>query len=370
MRHRISIILLSLALMIVLIACTTNPATPTPMPTETPVPTATPFPPLTTCLVTDLSDLNDGGFNQFAYEGMLAVVDDYDLNDPIILQSSEEDTYSDNIETCLEQDADVIVNVGFLQQDDAITGARNNPDVYFIGIDQDVSGLDDVPENYVGVVFSEDEAGFLVGALAALMANEEDSDIIAGVYGMEIPAVERFRKGYEQGALYVNSDWEIGTNILGAYNDSFSDAEAGIEDAEIFIEAGASVIFGAGGQLGSAAIVHAAQQEIYVIGVDQDEYFTTFDGGNIDGSEYIISSALKRVDQGVYDMIALLAERNYDNFPGGGIYRLDAARGGVGIASPHESDVPESVRNDVRDVLEGLISGNIETDVTLDDDAE
>ena len=81
-----------------------------------------------------------------------------------------------------------------------------------------------------------------------------------------------------------------------------------------FIGEGADVIFGAGGQTGSGGIVAAAQQDIYVIGVDQDEYVTTFGEGETPGAEYIISSAMKRVDQGVYDMVAALAEGDMDGF--------------------------------------------------------
>jgi len=130
-----------------------------------------------------------------------------------------------------------------------------------------------------------------VGTVAALVANEQDSDIVAGVYGLDVPAVKRFRHGYEQGALYINPDWEIGVNILGRYHDSFDDTEAGIEAAQTFVDAGASVIFGAGGPLGSAAIRQAAAQGVYVIGVDKDEYYTTFGEGAVEGSEFLISSA-------------------------------------------------------------------------------
>jgi basic membrane protein A and related proteins len=311
------------------------------------------------CLVTDLGRVNDGTFNQFAHEGAVDATDDFDLEYDFIETESETD-YAANIQTCIDEGFDVVVTVGFLITDATIAAAEANPDVYFIGIDQFIV---DGPENMVGVQFREDQSGFMAGVLAALVANENEEDVIAGVYGIDVPAVKRFRNGYEQGALYVNPDWEVGTNILGAYADSFIDQAQGISLAQQFIGEGAFVIFGAGGPLGSAAIAEAAAQGIYVIGVDQDEYVTTFSNGEVEGSEFIISSAQKRVDQGVYDMIAALAEGDMESFVSGGVYLLDAAGGGVGLAPAHDSDVSEEIWEEVDAIFEMLVAEEIETGV-------
>ncbi|MGB7340083.1 MAG: BMP family ABC transporter substrate-binding protein [Phototrophicaceae bacterium] len=313
------------------------------------------------CLVTDLGRVNDGTFNQFAHEGAIAVSDDFELDYDFIETVSEAD-YDANIQTCIDNGADAVVTVGFLIQDATANAAVANPDVFFVGVDQ---FLVDGPTNFVGLQFREDQAGFLVGALAALVANDNEEDVIAGVYGIDVPAVVRFRNGYEQGALYVNPEWEIGTNILGAYADSFVDQAQGISLANQFIGEGAFVIFGAGGPLGSAAIAEAASQGVYVIGVDQDEYNTTFAQGETEGAEFLISSALKRVDNGVYEAISFLAEGDLDgwNEYAGGNYLLDAELGGVGFAEAHDSDVSEEITAEVEAILEGLICGAISTNV-------
>ncbi|MCA9913226.1 MAG: BMP family ABC transporter substrate-binding protein, partial [Anaerolineae bacterium] len=311
------------------------------------------------CLITDVGRVNDGTFNQYAHEGALRAQEDFDLEYTFIETEAETD-YASNIQTCVDEGFDVIVTVGFLIQDATAEAAVANPDIYFVGIDQYVV---DGPENFVGIQFREDQAGFLVGVMAALVANENDSDVIAGVYGIDVPAVKRYRNGYEQGALYVNPEWEVGTNILGAYADSFSDQAQGVSLAQQFIGEGASVIFGAGGPLGSAAIAEAASQGIFVIGVDQDEYFTTFDNGSGEGAEFLITSALKRVDQGVYDMVAAVVEGRMEDFPGGNNYLLDAERAGVGFAEAHDAAVSEDITAQVNDVLAGLVDGSISTGV-------
>ncbi|NJL57180.1 BMP family ABC transporter substrate-binding protein [bacterium] len=126
--------------------------------------------------------------------------------------------------------------------------------------------------NLVGMQSREDQGGFVVGAMAAALSQ---SGTIGGVYGINVPAVVKFRNGYEQGACYVNPEIQS----LGAYTDAFDDPDQGQAVAEAIVGQGADVIFGAGGGTGSGAIAWAAQQGIFVIGVDQDEYFTTFGGG-------------------------------------------------------------------------------------------
>lgn len=341
-------------------------ATPIPDPTATPEPPPTSIPFTKTCLVTDVGTINDGGFNQYAYEGLIKAREDFSLPEPTILESNDEEDYADNIATCLENDADAIVTVGFLLQGASVESARENPAVYFIGVDQDASGVEDAPANYTGLQFREDQAGFLVGVLAALIAHEQDSDVIAAIYGLPVPAVKRFRNGYEQGALFINPDWEIGTNILGAYEESFIDETVGIAAAASYLAQDASVIFGAGGPMGAAGIRYAAQQNVYVIGVDQDEYYTTFQEGAVDGSAYLVSSALKRVDQGVYDLLSLLAEGQFESFPGATNYTLDATRGGIGFASKHDSDISDEIYDQVSATLRQLVSGDLTTGVDVE----
>jgi basic membrane lipoprotein Med (substrate-binding protein (PBP1-ABC) superfamily) len=312
------------------------------------------------CLVTDLGHVDDGTFNQFAYEGGLAAAEDFDLDYEYIETASTSD-YDANIQTCVDEGFDIIVTVGYLINDATATAAAANPDIYFIGVDQSAEGA---TENFVGIQYREDQAGFLVGAMAALLANDNEADVIAGVYGINVPAVIRYRNGYEQGALYVNPDWEIGTNILGVYADSFIDEAQGISLSQQLMGEGAFVVFGAGGPTGTAGIKEAALQGVYVIGVDQDEYYSSFSEGETEGAEYLFTSALKRVDQGVYDMIAAVAEDDMESFPGGANYLLSLENGGIGFGPQHDAvSVSEEIYTIADEILEGLLSDDIVTNV-------
>ena len=310
----------------------------------------------TVCLITDIGRINDGTFNQYAYEGMISAVDDFDLESTFIETQSEVD-YAANINTCVEEGFDIIVTVGFLLKDATAEAAAANPDIYFLGVDEFVSEED--PENFAGILFREDQSGFMAGALAAKVAELNDSSIVAGIYGVDIPPVVKFRNGFEQGVAYINPDIET----LGVYIPDFQAPDQGASAAEQFIGEGASVIFGAGGPTGSGGIQAAAGQDVYVIGVDQDEYLTTFSDGETPGSEFLISSAVKRVDQGVYDMIQALVEGDMDAFPGAGNYIMGAAENGIGLADKHDADIPDEIYEELEEVFDGLASGDIETGV-------
>lgn len=306
------------------------------------------------CLVTDLGNVNDGTFNQFAYEGMVQAVDEFSLESTYIETQSETD-YAKNIDTCVQEGYDVIVTVGFLIGDATLEAAQANPDIMFIGVDQFFEGH---PENLVGIQFREDQGGFLVGALACMMT---ESGVVAGVYGIEIPPVVKFRNGYENGCNYVRPD----TTLLGVYLPSFIDPAAGASAAEQFLGEGADVVFGAGGPTGSGGIRAAAEAGVWVLGVDQDEYATTFGGGSTPGADRLLSSALKRVDVGVYDQIASLVEGS-DVWQGGSLYILDAANGGITYADFHDAadSIPEPVKARLEEIRVMLADGKLNTGVS------
>ncbi len=302
------------------------------------------------CLVTDVGKVNDGTFNQFAYEGMQKAAADFGLKNTYIETQAQTD-YANNIDTCVSEGYDAIVTVGFLIADATQAAAAANPDVYFMGVDE---GFATPLPNLVGIQFREDQAGFLVGALAALTTK---SGTIAGIYGIAIPPVVKYRNGYEQGAKYINPD----IKTLGVYIDNFNAPDRGATAAEQFVGEGADVIFGAGGPTGSGGIVRAAALKVSVIGVDQDEYLTTFGNGETPGAQYLISSAEKRVDNGVYNTIESLV--NGEALPEDSAIVYSAENGGVDFAPPHDSTVPQDVEDQVATIRDGLKDGSIETGV-------
>ncbi len=301
-------------------------------------------------LVTDIGKVDDGTFNQFAYEGMIAAAECFDIQNTSFIETVSEADYAANIATSLENDPNTLVTVGFLITTDTEEAAIANPDVDFIGIDQ---FLDEYPDNMAGVVFNEDESGFIAGVLAASLS---ETGVIGVVAGREdVPPVVKFVNGYTAGAQSVNPD----IRVLSIYNESFTDIAKGASDAAQFIGEGADVIFGAGGQTGSGGIAAAAEAGVWAIGVDQDEYFTTFASGSAPGSEYLASSAVKRVDIATFRLIADSIQGTFE----GGLVVGTAANDLITYAEPHDADIPAEVTAAVEAARVGLADGSITTGI-------
>ena len=303
-------------------------------------------------LVTDVGKINDGTFNQYAYDGLKKAEKDLGIGTKYIETQAQTD-YGKNIQALVDQNCEVIVAVGFMMGDAIKEASAKFPETKFAIVD---FAYDPTIANVRGLVFAEDQAGYMAGALAASMSQ---SGTIAAVGGVEIPPVQKFLKGYEAGAKSINADIAVKT----VYIDSFTDRSRGAEAAKSFMAEGADVIFGAGGQTGSGGIAAAAEAGAFVIGVDQDEFVTTFQNGAAPGSDKIISSAMKRVDQAVFLTIKDVVDGKFT--PGVSVY--DATNGGIGLASFNKADgsIPAEVKTKMEEILKGLSDGSITTGVTL-----
>ena len=303
-------------------------------------------------LVTDIGKVDDGTFNQFAHEGALGALECFGIPEDnySVIETVSEADYEANIATTLEADPDVVITVGFLIADATVAAAQANPDVTFIGIDQ---FADPYPDNMVGVLFNEDEGGYMAGAFAAALS---ESGVVGVVGGREdVPPVVKFVNGYRAGAEATDPN----ISVLEIYNESFTDPAKGGSDAAQFLGEGADVIFGAGGKTGSGGIAAAAEAGAWAIGVDQDEYFTTFSGGEAPGSEFLATSAIKRVDLSVQRNIGFVLDGTF----AGGAYALTAANDGITYAPFHDADIPEEAAEVLETTRAGLAAGAISTGI-------
>jgi basic membrane lipoprotein Med (substrate-binding protein (PBP1-ABC) superfamily) len=300
-------------------------------------------------LVTDLGKIDDGTFNQYAYEGMQGASKCFGFQTSYIETASQAD-YAKNIATALTSKPTVIVTVGFLLATDTLAAATANPNVKFIGIDQFQTSY---PANYVGVTFREDQGGYLAGTMAALLTKSKVVGVVGG--REDVPPVVRYVNGFEKGAKAIDPS----INVLHTYNESFTDPAKGASDAQQFMGEGADVVFGAGGPTGSGGVTAATKAGKWGIGVDQDEYFTTFASGKTEGAKFLATSALKRVDLGVFQNIVEALKGSFK----GSAFELTAANGGITYAPPHDATIPADVSTKLEQVRKGLADGSIDTGV-------
>src|SRR5215468_8367264 len=302
-------------------------------------------------LVTDVGKVDDRTFNEFAYQGMMRAVKEFGIKSAFI-ETQQPTDYEKNIEQFASTGYEMIITVGFMLGDATKKMAVKYPHVQFAIVD---FAYDPPVANIIGLTFAEDQSGFLAGALAGLMTKTKTVGMVAGT---EIPPVIRFRKGYEAGVKYVCAACQL----LGVYIDSFTDPARGKTAALSQIDEGADVIFGGGGATGSGAILGAAQAGVWVLGVDQDEYLTTFKQGEAKGANKLLSSAMKRVDNAVYGAIKMAVEGAFT----GGKQRFDASNDGVGLAPFHdaESAIPDAAKVKLQEIAAGLKAGTIKTGIT------
>ena len=300
-------------------------------------------------LVTDVGEVDDKSFNQSAWEGVEQAAAELGAQVKYVETKDAKD-YGANIALFADQKYDVIVTVGFAMGEATGIAAVEYPDIDFIGVDQWFDGS--IP-NVTGLLFPEDKAGFLAGALAAKMSK---TGMVAAVLGTDlVPPVVAFKEGYEAGARYVNPDIQlISTYHPGGLDVAFTDPEWGGATAKQAIDNGADVIFGAGGKTGNGALEEVAAQvasnpDLYCIGVDSDQWLTV-----PAAHPCLISSAMKLITPGVVDLITLSKD---GNFPGGVYF------GGTGLAPFHdfEDAVPQDVKDLLAELDAGLQDGSIST---------
>jgi len=299
-------------------------------------------------LVTDVGRVNDRSFNQSAWQGVQNAAATLGLSedDFKFVETQAATDYADNIQQFVDAGFNVIVTVGFALGEATITAAQENPDIYFIGVDQ-FQG--EALPNVVGLVFREDQSGFLAGALAAYLTQ---SGTIAAVLGTDlVPPVVAFKEGYEAGPRYVNPDINLlSTYHPGELSQAFTDPEWGAATAKQAIDQGADVIFGAGGLTGNGALQEVAANEgLYCIGVDTDQWETL-----PAAHPCLVSSAMKLITPGIEELVAAIVA---GEFAGGNYF------GGAGLAPFHdfEDDIPQDVKDALVAIDAGLKDGSIST---------
>jgi basic membrane protein A and related proteins len=265
-------------------------------------------------VVTDIGGLNDRGFNEAANTGRKRAESELGIETRVVLSDSNTD-YVPNLTSLVQGQFDVIVSNGFLMGEATNTVASKFPDTNFAIIDYPATALKDKPKNVEGLVFKEQEGGYLVGYLAGLWAKDNGAKIVSTVGGQKVPPVDHYIAGFQAGAKKAYP----GVETLNAYSQDFVDQAKCKEIALDQIARGSKVVFQVAGQCGLGALDAAKEEGVQGIGVDNDQSFL---------GDHILTSALKKVDDAVFNAI----KRAQDGtFKGGTDVVATVENGGVGI---------------------------------------
>lgn len=221
--------------------------------------------------------------------------------------------------------------------------APSFPRTHFAVFDTTVGELNR-RDNVTGIVFGDEQAGFLAGYLAALMEQRRSPArvVVSAVAGLPVPGVERLLAGYEAGALAAMPN----ALVLVDYSGSWTDQARCEQLANRQIDRGAGVVFAAAGACGFGALQAAEVRGAWGIGVDEDQSYL---------GARILASAVKRFDRAVFSAVKSYVDRE---LPAGRTLRLDLRRNGVGLVGINRQ-VPPDIRTRLARIASRLRSGTL-----------
>jgi basic membrane protein A and related proteins len=291
-------------------------------------------------MVTDIGGLNDRSFNFLANKGMQQAKSELGTDTRVLISDSNAD-YVPNLTQLAQQQFDLIVPVGFLMADATNTVATKVPTANFAIVDFSAAGLKDKPNNVQGLLFKEQEAGYLVGYLAGLWAKDNNAKTISSVAGQKIPPVDHYIAGYQAGAEAAYP----GIETLNGYSQDFVDQAKCKEIALDQISKGSKVVFQVAGQCGLGALDAAKEEGVQGIGVDADQGYL---------GPHILTSALKKVDVAVFKAVK---RAQAGDFKGGTDVIETVENGGVGLGKL--SAEGQKYADQMKEIEDQIASGEI-----------
>jgi basic membrane protein A len=293
-------------------------------------------------LVADAGQLNDNGFNELAYKGLKRAERELGITGRVLEAKTAAD-YIPNMTTLARQGFDLIIGVGFAQGDAIAAAAKRFPESRFAIIDVDHAFLKGKPGNVQGLLFREEQVGYLVGYLGALEAKKAGGKAISAVGGVKEPPVDRFIAGYKAGAVAAVP----GTRVTWGYSQDWEDQAKCKELALNQIAAGSKVVFQVAGGCGLGALSAAKDEGVWGIGVDGDQSFL---------GPHVLTSALKGVDSAVFLTIEAVRD---GTFEGGKnvVFGIDQDGVGLGTLSPKaDADAVADVEKVEQELADGEIA--------------
>ena len=292
---------------------------------------------VTVAMVSDVAGINDQSYNQSAWEGLERAKKELGIEIKY-LESQQDSDYATNVETLADEEVDLIIGVGSKLADTIKDAAKNYPDQKFAIIDET---YDEIPSNVKSVLFESEQASYLVGLIAGKMSETKNVGFIGG---LDIPVINTFKYGYMAGVKAADANCEI----QAQYANSFNDQAKGKAITNQMISKGADVVFTAAGDVGTGSMEAIKEANKYGIGVDRDQSDLA--------PQNILTSAIKRVDVGMYETVKELVE---GKFQGGTSTTYGLEQNGIGIADTTSNLVPQDVLDFVNEKIEELKDGKI-----------
>jgi basic membrane protein A len=306
-------------------------------------------------LVTAVGMRDDHAQNQAAWAGLLQAKENGTAGYIASIETTDARDYLRNIRIFTHAGYDVIVTVGKAMSKPMEEAATDDPKATFIGVDQIVEDCDqNCSPNLAWVVFPEDQAGYLAGALAALLS--QTGHVAAVCASDEDPSILRYGEGFIQGVEDTSPD--VAATVLydneTSISQSFNDPDWSTIQVASLVDQGMDIVFGVGGETGANALLTAAGLGAYGIGAEVDPFYALPAAAG-----HIYTSVIQDITPAVVELI----ERARDAQAGVLVFPQGKFPGGIRLAEPHPTSpsIPEDILAQVEHILAKLQSGEIET---------
>jgi basic membrane protein A len=280
-----------------------------------------------------IGPINDGSFNQTAYEGLVAIKDqlgcEVSFAESVPVANFDE-TYRDYSNKAY----DIIIGHGYEFGEPAKKFAKEFPNVKYLVSNGDVSGA-----NLASLEPVFEEAGFLVGVVAGYMTK---SNKVAAIGGMPFPIIVRGIEAFGAGCKYVNPKCQATTVYIGTLNDVAKAKEAALAQLSV----GSDIVFHIANEAGLGVLQACKEQGKFAIGFGYDQ--------NPDAPAVVLTSFTSSYQK----LLLGGAKRVLDGKFEGSIQKYGLSTGVVDT-SPYHGLVPADVATKVDVVRAEIIAGKV-----------
>ncbi|THB68583.1 MAG: BMP family ABC transporter substrate-binding protein [Desulfovibrio sp.] len=291
-------------------------------------------------------ELEDMSFNQMQYNGLIRASQAHDIDITYRLSAEEgEENMLVNLTALVNEDCDLIFAGGHTGREQVMAIAPEHPHIHFVVLDNPVRSI----PNVSSAVYAQHEGSFVVGYLAARFSPGKRIGFIGGV---DIPVIQAFYRGFEEGVRHGDPDASLIVTYLSEAPDfsGFADPDKGYALAEAMYQGGVDTIYAVAGATNTGVIRAAETNNAYVIGVDSNQDHLA--------RGHVLTSMLKRLDVSIVDLVGKYLQGELE---GGRVYEYTYANNGVSITEMEFTRelIGEDVIQEVRDVEQAIIEGRI-----------
>ncbi|MED2009635.1 BMP family ABC transporter substrate-binding protein [Brevibacillus borstelensis] len=295
-------------------------------------------------------NLGDSGFFDSAKEGLDKAEKELGIEVKTVQGGANQSDWPTGLESMVASKKYEVIVVGTSQmKETTIDLAKRYPEQKFIYFDETIT---DVPNIY-SVRYNQREGSFLAGAFAAMVTTSTDlkaanpDKTIGFLGGMDIPIINDFKAGYEQGAQFIDPEVKVISSFVGDFNNAPKGKELSLAQ---YNSQNVDIIFTVAGPAGIGGLEAAKESGKYAIGVNSNQ--------NMVQPGHVLTSMLKNVGNSIYRAIDLYKK---GDLPFGQNESLGIYEEGVGLAKDdlYNEHVPQAIRDKMDELQVKVVSGEI-----------